>query len=57
MRGSLPHMQIRVESENAKCITTIKRERLRVHRKKDSATEIANELIRKAMLMIKLPVK
>jgi hypothetical protein len=57
MRGSLPYMQIRIESENAKSIRIIKRERLKVHRKKDSAAEISNELIRKALLMIKLPVK
>jgi len=57
MRGSLPHMQIRVESESAKSIRIIKHERLKVYGRKDSCTQVANELIRKALLMTKLPVK
>ena len=50
-------MQIRIEIDNAESIRIIKRERLKVHRKKDSAAEIANELIRKALMMITLPKK
>jgi len=53
----MPHMQIRVESESAKSIRIIKRDRLKVYGRKDSCTQVANELIRKALLMIKLPVK
>ena len=57
MWGFMPHMQIRIYPENEKRLLEIRRDRQKFHLRKDSIAEIANELLRRALMMRTLKIK